>query len=318
MVNIRFHLVSLVAVFFALAIGIGVGSSVVRSGVLEQTQSQLDSLDNTLGKRNREIAKLRAENDVSKAVERAIEAKLLDRSLSGISVLVVTLPSVTNNELRHLTAFLSKSDANVLGVVEFSARVRLGAAVDSRFAAIDLQSYSTKPTAVRNRLRALSSSAVRAGRDQVSALRLLTAGGFATVSDAEGRRVDDLTVVPETRIVIVGTADNDVKDGQPFAVPFLRAVSQQNPKRVVVMDAAAPVVRNLAKPKLENDSLVAVLRERKNANIRSSTIDGSLSSAGVDGRVRRVALTLTLRHGYADSTRHFGTSESALSLFPSA
>ncbi len=318
MVNIRFHLVSLVAVFFALAIGIGVGSSVVRSGVLERTQSQLDSLDSTLGKRNREIAKLRAENEVTTALDRAVDRRFLDRSLSGVPVVVVTLPTANNPELGQVMKFLAESKADLIGVVAFSARVRMGAGVDPRFAAIALKSFSTDPRAVRDRLRELSVAAFSPGAEQTESLRLLSTAGFVTASDSEGARVDDLFVPPEARFIVLGSTDDKIKDAGPFAVPFVRQLSSRFQKRVVILDAEAPPVRNLQSPKMPSDSLVVRLRERANTTAKSLTLDGSLASPGVDGRVRRIALNLILRDGASGAKRHFGTAESATALLPGA
>lgn len=318
MVNIRFHLVSLVAVFFALAIGIGVGSSVVRSGVLERTQSQLNSLDDTLGKRNREIAKLRAEKKIANVLDKTVERRFLDRSLRGVPVVVVTLPSANKTELRHVTKFLGDSDAQVVGLVAYSARVRMGPGVDSRFAAIAVKSFSTKPDAVRERVRQLSVDAFTAGPQQSQSLRLLANGSFVTLSDATGNRVDELVLPTDTRLVVLGSTDQKIEGAQPFAVPFVRQISNRLPKRVVVLDADAPVVRELQSPKLASDSLVARLRQRANAAVKSVTLDGSLASPGVDGRVRRVALSVILRDGASGANRHFGTADNAPDLLPGA
>ena len=48
MINFRYHLVSLVAVFLALAIGIIAGSTVIKESILDQTQQNLDNAEKNL------------------------------------------------------------------------------------------------------------------------------------------------------------------------------------------------------------------------------------------------------------------------------
>jgi Copper transport outer membrane protein, MctB len=315
-VNIRFHLVSLVAVFFALAIGIGVGSSVVRSGVLERTEAQLQSLDQTLGKRNGQIKRLKNSANLDLAVDQGIDDRFFDRVLRGTPVVVVKLPGADDRELRAVVTLLKKSQANLVGVVSYSARVRLGSGVDTRFAAIGIQSYSTSPDAVSTRLKKISKDALSYGVDQNLAIRRLAAAGFVGLADESGKAISELTVPLETRLVVVGSSDAKIKNIKPFVAGFLRSVVAANPRRVVALDSDVPVGSLSEKRKLADDSLVAFVRRTNTLSTKVATIDGSLTSKGVDGRVRRAALVILLIDGEKSRIGHYGTGPNATAHVP--
>jgi hypothetical protein len=315
-VNIRFHLVSLVAVFFALAIGIGVGSSVVRSGVLERTEAQLQSLDQTLGKRNGQIKSLKKSADLDLAVDQGVDDRFFDRVLRETPVVVVKLPGADDRELRTILTLLRKSQANLIGVVSYSARVRLGPGVDTQFAAIGIQSYSTSTDAVSTRLKQISIDALSYGVNQTLAVRRLAETGFVGLTDGNGKSLSELMVPVDSRLVVVGSSDAKAKNIKPFVAGFLQLLVTANPRRVVALDSEAPVGSFNKKLKLADDSLVALVRRTKNLSTKVSTIDGSFTSKGVEGRVRRAALAILLVDGAKSRIGHYGTLSDSTALVP--
>jgi hypothetical protein len=315
-VNIRFHLVSLVAVFFALAIGIGVGSSVVRSGVLERTEAQLKSLDQTLGKRNGQIKRLKNSAELDFAVDQGVDDRFFDRVLRGTPVVVVRLPGADDREVRAVLTLLKKSQANLVGVVSYSARVRLGSGVDTRFAAIGIQSYSTSPDAVSAHLKQVSRDALSFGVDQTPAIRRLAAAGFVGLADESGKALSELRVPPSARLVVVGSSDAQMKNIKPFVAGFLRSLVAANPRRVVALDSDARSGLLNEKRKLADDSLVAFVRRTNTLSTKVSTVDGSFTSKGVEGRVGRAALVILLIDGEQSRIGHYGTASNATARVP--
>jgi Copper transport outer membrane protein, MctB len=315
-VNIRFHLVSLVAVFFALAIGIGVGSSVVRSGVLERTESQLQSLDKTLGKRSRQIERLKGSADLDVAVDRGIDDRFFDRAFLKVPVVIVKLPGADDRELQAVSRLMRKGQADLIGVVSYSARVRLGPGVDTRFAAIAIESYSTSANAVSERLKDISTEGLTYGSGQTRALRQLSDSGFVGLVNGDGKAVSELIIPLSTRLVVVGSSDAKTKGIRPFVSGFLRSLVATNSRRVVVIDSEAPPGSLETKLKLADDSLVAFVRRANGLSQKVSTIDGSFTSKGIEGRVRRAALAILLVDGAKSRTGHFGTVSDATALVP--
>ena len=73
MINFRYHLVSLVAVFLALAIGIVAGSTVIKESILDQTQQNLDRAEKNLKDLENTNAALRSELDQLNRRDQALD-----------------------------------------------------------------------------------------------------------------------------------------------------------------------------------------------------------------------------------------------------
>ncbi len=326
MVNLRFHIASLVAVFFALAIGIGVGSSVVRSGVLERTESQLKSLDARLGQRNTALAELREERKLDNTLDDVLDRRVLDVALDGVPVVVVSTPGVPEKDLNLLVKLLQASKADVAGTIRVLASARLGPEVDSRFAAIAIGSYSTDPKKVAETLSARLVDALTAGDtgttslaalSALNALNALNAAKFVDARDAGGKR-GPVVVTDATRLVVVGVGEAKVEGGQAFLLPFLRAVGRAKPGAVMVVDApsaAAHLAESTDRSKLVLSSVQAVRKSAASA-ARVSTIDGTFGADDVRGRARRVALVLSMLDAGRKKVGHYGTGLGAASLVP--
>ena len=61
MINFRFHIVSLIAVFLALALGIVMGATVVNRAIVDRLNSRIDTVENNANKRKAESDELRSQ-----------------------------------------------------------------------------------------------------------------------------------------------------------------------------------------------------------------------------------------------------------------
>src|SRR5262249_17634946 len=106
MINFRYHLVSLVAVFLALAIGIIAGSTVIKESILDQTQQTLDNAEKNLKDLEDTNNRLRAENDQLKARDQALDTagttELLQDRLVGVPLLMLKVDGVDDNSASML------------------------------------------------------------------------------------------------------------------------------------------------------------------------------------------------------------------------
>lgn len=117
MVSFRYHLVSLIAVFMALATGILVGSSLLN-------QSLLDSQRATISQQNAEKDNLRRDLDTvhGEVVYRdqylgQLDDRLLAGTLAGQRVVLVTLPGASGGDVDGIREMLDKAGARVTGRV---------------------------------------------------------------------------------------------------------------------------------------------------------------------------------------------------------
>ena len=129
MLNFRFHIVSLVAVFLALAIGIIMGSTVIDRALVDTLEDQQQSLRADLDELSEDNEALRAElGDLREAGERLASEggeRLLSGTLAGVPVLVVALRGVDPAVLDDLGALLETSGAAEQGTLWLTDRLAL-------------------------------------------------------------------------------------------------------------------------------------------------------------------------------------------------
>ena len=124
MINLRFHIVSLVAVFLALAIGIAVGATVVDQGLVSQSQRRIESLDRTLEDRASAIRDLKLEKAALEKFGEQSEDRMVSNRLLAKSVLFVTDGAIDDNRTAELANTLRASGARVLGSESFWRNLR--------------------------------------------------------------------------------------------------------------------------------------------------------------------------------------------------
>lgn len=117
MIDFRYHLVSIIAVFLALAVGIAVGAEAVSPKVANSLNKEAHSAE----KRN---AVLFAQNNQLKrqiaadgAFAQAAEGYLVKDLLTGEHVVLVTAPGADSATVSGVTSALAKSGAVVTGTV---------------------------------------------------------------------------------------------------------------------------------------------------------------------------------------------------------
>jgi hypothetical protein len=116
-IDFRYHLVSIIAVFLALAIGIVVGSTALQPAVesgLRATEGLLHRRIDQVTQANTALTEGRA---ADQAFAQAAESRLLGHLLTGQDVVMVTAPSPDSHVVTGLTSALHTADATVTGTV---------------------------------------------------------------------------------------------------------------------------------------------------------------------------------------------------------
>jgi len=156
MINFRYHLVSLVAVFLALAIGIIAGSTVIKESILDQTQQNLDNAEKNLKDLEDSNNKLRAQIDQLKGRDDALNSsaptQLLQNRLTGMPVLLFKIDGVDDASATMLRTAITDAGATFAGIVTFTDRLNLTNPGDIAKMQDLLGSSSLDPTALRAQL----------------------------------------------------------------------------------------------------------------------------------------------------------------------
>jgi hypothetical protein len=122
-IDFRYHVVSIVAVFLALAIGIVLGSTELQGttiDVLRNTSQQIKNQYDATHARNVELNQL---VNADQAVAQAAEAQLLDGLLSGQRVVVVNAPGAPGSVVTGVTKALRDAGATVAGEVNLQPKL---------------------------------------------------------------------------------------------------------------------------------------------------------------------------------------------------
>lgn len=138
MINLRYHIVSITAVFLALGIGVALGGTFL-------DRATVDLLEGNIGRAETRIRDTEARNTaLSTQLDRAdqrddslIEVggeELFAGQLEDLPVLVLAQPDVDSALLRTVVENLDRTGADLRGVLEFTAAMSFGDTVDPEIA----------------------------------------------------------------------------------------------------------------------------------------------------------------------------------------
>jgi hypothetical protein len=139
-INFRYHLVSLVAVFLALAVGILVGATALRPGVTEALKHESNLEKRQITSQLANIRQLEHELSGDQAFAEAAAARLLTGLLAGQRAVLVTAPGADNATISGVTTALQQAGAKVTGQVLLQQSFfDTGASTESRLEALARQ-----------------------------------------------------------------------------------------------------------------------------------------------------------------------------------
>ena len=304
MINLRYHVVSLVAVFLALGVGVVMGSTVIDRVTVDALEAQVGRVENsvkaTQAENRRLDSELRAVRDFADQARDHIAAGHLE----DVPVLVTAVTGIDRRAVDGLRQALVSSQADLAGTIWFTAKMRLGNESDVRelASALGLGVGFDQPDEVRRQALTRLAATLEGGSDP-NPLPALVTGGFLVFepSSQDTPATTPLAALPVggVRVVLVSGAGADVGDDQ-VATPLAQALSSG---RLVAAESGqdTPGGRGVFVGLLRNDSVVAA---------RISTIDNLESPMG------QAAAVLALEALAVPRTGHFGVGPGAQRLLP--
>ena len=144
MIDFRYHLVSIVAVFLALAIGIVLGSTELQGTTLDALRGVNNSLTRQLSAAEAQRGDYAQQAGASDAFLKTAEPKLLDGMLSGDRVVIVTEPGAPSSVVAGVTQAAKLAGAAVTGTVALQPKFNdLSGATQASLAATNAQLASS-------------------------------------------------------------------------------------------------------------------------------------------------------------------------------
>jgi hypothetical protein len=139
-IDFRYHLVSLIAVFLAVALGIVIGTTQLNEPILADIENQVASLEQDKRALEDTTQVLQTQVDTSEAFAQAVSPALVDASLANRRVLLVIAgEDVADETTEGVAALVEEAGGTVSGTI------RLQPGYSDPAAASSLQSYVTGP-----------------------------------------------------------------------------------------------------------------------------------------------------------------------------
>lgn len=301
MISFRYHLVSIVAVFFALAIGILVGTTVLPQVTIRQLRDQTDSARTRADNLREDLDRVEGELATSRQLTESLEPMIIRDQLLGRASVIVTAQGVDAAEIGGVRDALEQAGSVVKGILVFSDRMALAGPTDAQDLASVLGTSDLDPaalveatgTAVGTRL------AEGAAPFQPDLLQDLVTGGFLAV-----QAQPDLTQIggpDQTVVQLTGSADPPVFDPTPVFLPMLSTLVSAG------MTSGAAETTDTAYP------FVETVRGEGDLDGRLVTVDNADASAG------RISLIIALRDLIQTGRGgDYGTKPGSTGLLPPA
>lgn len=247
MINLRYHIVSLVAVFLALGLGIVMGSTVI-------DRVTVDALSNNLDDVRRSVSAIREENrklsdQIKQGQDFAVTTRdqLLRGHLRNIPVMVVAVAGIDRRPVDEVRQALVSAQATMEGTIWFTSKMRLASDGDVRALATALDLPVDRPDVVRRQALARVAAARDPASAEASPLAALQSAGFLTYEApplATSTSTSSSTTTPlslaslplaNTRYLVVSGAGAEVGD-DVVALPLAQAYAQAS-GRVVAAES---------------------------------------------------------------------------------
>jgi Copper transport outer membrane protein, MctB len=274
LINFRYHLVSLTAVFLALAVGITMGATVVQKATVDVLNSRIKHVESDVRDTESQNAQLRGQLDLLTRSARDTAALAMSHRLQGVDVMILSVDSADHTALDNLKDGLKQAGATVEGTLNFTARLRLDKPEDVAALAKLLNVGSLDPATLRTTLvsRMAASWTSRAQAATSVSLPLTALRQQALISwDAPIRPgVDPVTLaLPGTRFVVVSDASAAVPNDQ-LALPLIDDLAAGLAHRVVAVEAGHDAT---AKQGAVRAALVGPVRRDTDLAGKVSTVD---------------------------------------------
>jgi hypothetical protein len=332
MINFRYHIVSITAVFLALGIGLAMGSAFLADAAVDQLRDNVSEAETDIREVRRENGELNDQvdqlNDIDTALQEAGGDLFRDR-LGGVPVLLIAPADADQDSLNALADALSRSDAEFDGTLLFTDKLRLDGDEAEELSGL-LGTASAEPEPLgrifASRLSQVLLEAAEVPDDgteppggtapsdpsttepvppQPVLLTELIDAGFLEFIPAPGAPAE-AAVLDDTgfRYVMVGDPAGTAPAG-PRVLPVVREMAVDGPAPLVLATAATG-----RDPEATRTAVVGPVREDGSLADRVSTVDDLEHFAGT------VATILALEELSGTGRSHFGVGDGAEAVLP--
>ena len=310
MIDFRYHLVSIISVFLALAVGIVLGAGPLQASLGDQLGDQVAALRTEKQTLNDKLTTTEKVVDAAGEYASAVQQRVVAGRLTGHRAVVVVLPSADGTMATDLEEVVTQSGATLSGTVNLSPDWFDPSQVGDReqaareaAAALGIDSAASGDALLVQVLTELlaSRSTAAASPQRTAALRVLVDADLLDSSVAD--------LAPADLAVIVSgdySGTEAVVDGRSDAVRALAAALARSTRSTVV--AGGETLAAAGQP-VTSDAVQAV-REKPETARAVSSVDHVRSGDGPAKVVLAIEGALDERVG------HYGVSAGATATVP--
>ena len=301
MISFRYHLVSIVAVFLALALGIVVGTTALNGPITKDLRNQVNDTKKQRDTLAEQVKQLQGQVDDAGQFASTYGTELVADKLAGKDILEIVLPGATNDMQDGLTSQINAAGGKISGRITITK-----AYLDPSGGAgiVSLATGASRPigwnapvTSNADKLGGSLLAYVLLGHGQETDLTQVM-GGFSALHMVSS---DAQSITPSTTVVVLGHGGLSGNDYAATAELSLVTALAQNGGHVVVAADNASASHN---------GLVAAVRSAKSARDSVSSVDNANTPFG------QVSTVLALAGSAQGLVGHYGTDQSADALYP--
>jgi hypothetical protein len=310
-IDFRYHLVSIVSIFLALAVGILLGAGPLQEDLGKTLSNQVSTLRKEKDVLRTQLQQAEARVDASDKFVTAVTPTLTESRLGGRSAVIVTLPGTDASLVTGVTKALTSSGATVSGTVE-------------------VQDAWTDPAKRSFRDQLLASLAPLVGLEETSGsldsrMGALLARALVVdrVSDADQPSTNATQALTGLKEAGLTSFDGDGPAPATLAVVVAPAPDESLPSNQQDADLSAWVALAAQLDAASNGAVVVgdeggtttggvvgAVRADDAVAAKVSTVDDIAAAMG------RIALVYALRQQMTGEAGQYGVGESASALLP--
>lgn len=238
MISFRQHLVTIVAIFLALGIGVLMGTTVVKQGLIGQLKRSAESQANAAQSLRKQVSQLETELRTQGRFISAVEPMLVENQLPGTPVVIVTVDGVDASAVDGVRTALVDSGASIVALVVATPRMALtDAGARQRLSALLGTTDATPSRLTADAAGALGArladGANPAGGPDL--LAELTTDRFMAIRSGTTSDPAQIGGTGQSLVVVAGNAGAAAAfDPKPFLTTLLASILASDPSRPVV------------------------------------------------------------------------------------
>lgn len=301
MISFRYHLVSLVGVFLALALGIVIGTTALNGPITTDLRKQVNTLKSDRNSLAQQVKSLQGQVGDANAFAEEFGTQVVNGTLAKQKVLVVALPNAGRSTVDAIESQIAAAGgaSSRMDLTSSYIDQRRGSDITSlATSSVHPQGLTLPEVSDPGQLGGALLSYVLLGRGQPTDLEQVM-GAF---SELHMVSVPGGKLTPSTTVVVVGTGSLRAGDYAASVELSLVTALQQAGGHVVVAGNGTSAL---------DAGIVAAVRSNNADRSTVSTIDNADSAIGQVSTVLALAGAATNQ-----SVGHYGTAKGAQALFP--